>query len=195
MRRLPTQRRALETTNAIVQAAEELLIEQGYASTSTNAIAARAGVSIGSLYQYFADKAAIYHAVVERHRQEVKPLIFRALTQMAHPSVDFVERTLELMRELARMNAKNPRLMAAIDSELGWLEHERDHEVDVSAMVGEILRARYTQPQHQFEIVSRLLVMTVSQLSRWLVHGKPPHLDSEAFVLAAGKMLRALLPD
>ena len=62
-RRKPTQERAQATVQAILEATGELLVRDGYARTSTNAIARRAGVSVGSLYHYFDDKDAIIVAL------------------------------------------------------------------------------------------------------------------------------------
>ena len=58
-RKRPRQRRARETERAILIAAERVLVEEGPAAFNTNRVAERAGVSIGSLYQYFPNKAAI----------------------------------------------------------------------------------------------------------------------------------------
>lgn len=65
-RRTPTQERAQATVDAIVEATARILVEDGYSRASTNRIAARAGVSIGSLHHYFADKDALIGAVVAR---------------------------------------------------------------------------------------------------------------------------------
>ena len=59
MRKLPKQRRAALTVDAILEAAARILVETGYATASTNRIAERAGVGIGSLYEYFPGKEAI----------------------------------------------------------------------------------------------------------------------------------------
>ncbi|MBF2020791.1 MAG: TetR family transcriptional regulator [Hydrococcus sp. C42_A2020_068] len=67
MRRKPRQARSQEKVNRILDVAEELFIREGYNATTTNAIAARAQVSIGSLYQFFPDKAAILKALVTRY--------------------------------------------------------------------------------------------------------------------------------
>src|SRR5215470_1863040 len=65
-RRTPRQARSGETVSAIVEAAAQILEQGGLAAFNTNAVAERAGVSIGTLYQYFADKAALLRALGER---------------------------------------------------------------------------------------------------------------------------------
>ncbi len=67
MRRQPRQVRSQERVNRILNVAEELFASQGYAATTTNAIAARAQVPIGSLYQFFPDKTAILQALAQRY--------------------------------------------------------------------------------------------------------------------------------
>jgi len=65
-RRTPKQARSRATWEAIVEAASQILERGGAAALNTNAVAERAGVSIGTLYQYFADKRAILIAVARR---------------------------------------------------------------------------------------------------------------------------------
>lgn len=65
-RRIPRQARAAETVAAILEATAQVLEAGGLAALTTNAVAARAGVSIGTLYQYFDDKNAILLALARR---------------------------------------------------------------------------------------------------------------------------------
>ena len=65
-RKYPTQQRARATVDAIIEASAQLLIEQGHERLTTARAAHRAGVSVGSLYQYFPNKAALVAAVIER---------------------------------------------------------------------------------------------------------------------------------
>ena len=65
-RKQPRQRRAQETVDAILEAAARVFAERGHAAGTTNHIAAAAGVSVGSLYEYFPNKDAILVALVER---------------------------------------------------------------------------------------------------------------------------------
>ncbi|NEZ66833.1 TetR/AcrR family transcriptional regulator [Leptolyngbyaceae cyanobacterium CCMR0082] len=69
MRRQPKQARSQERVQHILDAAEQLFLEVGYESTTTRAIAARAKVSVGSLYQFFPDKKAILKALAIRYMQ------------------------------------------------------------------------------------------------------------------------------
>jgi AcrR family transcriptional regulator len=73
-RKRPRQRRATATVHAIVEAAARILSDQGEHALTTNRIARRAGVSVGSLYQYFPNKHAILRALVEREIERVERL-------------------------------------------------------------------------------------------------------------------------
>jgi AcrR family transcriptional regulator len=71
MRSVPRQARSQERVSQILAVAEQMFITEGYNATTTNAIAARAKVSIGSLYQFFPDKAAIVQALALRYTEEL----------------------------------------------------------------------------------------------------------------------------
>jgi AcrR family transcriptional regulator len=75
MRRRPRQVRSQERVNQILDVAEALFISEGYTATTTNAIATTAKVSIGSLYQFFPDKAAILKALAERYAVKLREVL------------------------------------------------------------------------------------------------------------------------
>ena len=69
-----------------MQAAAQVFARHGYAAGTTNRIADRAGVSIGTLYQYFPNKDAILIALIERHIQEGEELLRPLLSDLVeHP--------------------------------------------------------------------------------------------------------------
>jgi AcrR family transcriptional regulator len=72
MRRHPKQARSQERVNQILDVAEQMFIAEGYNATTTNAIAAKAHVSIGSLYQFFPDKEAIVQALTSRYLEALQ---------------------------------------------------------------------------------------------------------------------------
>ncbi|MGA2729960.1 MAG: TetR/AcrR family transcriptional regulator [Terracidiphilus sp.] len=67
MRKEPRQARAQVTVEAILEAAARILDRQGWERFTTNGVAETAGVSIGSLYQYFPNKLALVEAILQRH--------------------------------------------------------------------------------------------------------------------------------
>jgi AcrR family transcriptional regulator len=74
VRRSPSQSRSRDTVEAIVEAAAQVFERHGYAAGTTNRIAERAGVSIGSLYQYFPNKDSILVELTRRHIAEGRAL-------------------------------------------------------------------------------------------------------------------------
>jgi len=74
-RKTPRQARSLATVEVILDATARLLVDEGYEQATTNRIAERAGVSIGSLYQYFPNRESVVAAVAHRLKAGiVKPL-------------------------------------------------------------------------------------------------------------------------
>ena len=79
MRKEPRQARSKATVEAIVQAGARVLGDQGWAGFTTNKVAEVAGVSIGSLYQYFPDKLSLIEAVRSHHFEDVLRVIRKAM--------------------------------------------------------------------------------------------------------------------
>jgi AcrR family transcriptional regulator len=104
-RKSPEQDRSKATVEAIVEAAAHILIKHGYDAFTTNRVAEKAGVSIGSLYQYFPNKDALLSELMRRHVAEI-------------------ERGIEEMAELARTAP----LAEVI--RVGILQNVRSHQID-----------------------------------------------------------------
>lgn len=77
-RKTPVQSRSAMTVEAILEAAAHILEEEGFEGYTTNAIAARAGVSIGSLYQYFPNKDAVTAALVMEDARQLHDDVYAA---------------------------------------------------------------------------------------------------------------------
>ena len=71
MRKRPQQARSRDTVDVMVEAGAQVLARKGWAGFNTNEVAATAGVSIGSIYQYFPNKLALLDAIRLRHFEEV----------------------------------------------------------------------------------------------------------------------------
>ena len=108
--REPKQARSRALVARILSAAAELFAADGYERTTTNRVAAQAGVSVGSLYQFFADK----HALLEALQSEWTARLGAALDETleaGRPMLDVIDSVLEVH---ARLDAEQPGLLAVL---------------------------------------------------------------------------------
>jgi AcrR family transcriptional regulator len=87
-RRKPSQERAQITVEAMLDAVIKLLKRGGVSSITTNRIAETAGVSIGSVYQYFPNKRAIFIALHDRHIRQVDRVMERRMAESAEATLE-----------------------------------------------------------------------------------------------------------
>jgi len=109
-RKTPLQKRSLETVAVILEAAARVLELRGFEGFNTNAVAERAGVSIGSLYQYYPSKDALLSGLIER---EVATLLAAGDELVLIP--DCKAALLSYVRVSISHQMKRPRLARLID--------------------------------------------------------------------------------
>lgn len=107
-RKRPRQDRSRATVDSVLEATARVLVKRGFDGLTTNLVAETAGISIGSLYQYFPNKAAMVGALIEKHVEEMTSLVLGELTRVASlPMPQAIRRTVELM---IRAHAVQPEL-------------------------------------------------------------------------------------
>src|SRR5262249_32980811 len=120
-RKRAKQDRARTTVEAILTAAAHILVREGFAAASTNRIAERAGVSIGSLYQYFPGKEAIVAALLERHVRQMLDAAERGLERSASGPLRM--RAREMVRMMLDAHAVDPALHRVFMEEMPRFGH------------------------------------------------------------------------
>lgn len=103
----PTQERSRQTVATILDACSRLLISEGFYSITTDKIAKEAGVSIGSLYQFFGNKESVVQAVVKNLLEEDKRILaekMRAISPL--PADQRVRAMLEAAFDICRRNSE-----------------------------------------------------------------------------------------
>jgi AcrR family transcriptional regulator len=149
-RKSASQGRSRSTVDALIEATARVLVKEGYDKASTNRIAELAGVSIGSLYQYFPSKEALVAAVIDRHAQEVSQVTRNALIKVAARPIEVAAR--EFVSVAIDAHRVNPKLHGVLSEQIprvgrlenveaniregytmvrGYLEAHRD-EIDVA---------------------------------------------------------------
>ena len=115
-RKKPRQARARETVEVILAATARVLANEGHGKATTNRIAQVAGVSVGSLYQYFPNRDALFAALVERHAEEMWTLVETRLRGLAAKPVAAAVR--EMVVLVMQAHASNPRLHRALNEQV-----------------------------------------------------------------------------
>jgi AcrR family transcriptional regulator len=137
------QARSRATVDALVEATARILVHDGFEKASTNRIAEIAGVSIGSLYQYFPSKEALVAAVIERHNEEVMGIVRAALTEVADlPINKAVRKLVTVAIEAHRINPKLHRVLAEQIPRTGQLKDIEAFNREVQTLVRTYLESR-----------------------------------------------------
>lgn len=97
VRRVPTQERSKQRLERILEAADQVFAEVGYDAATTEQIAERAGSSIGSLYQFFPNKTALFEALCANYLERARKLFEELLEQSAAsaPWTELIDRTID----------------------------------------------------------------------------------------------------
>lgn len=111
-RKQPKQARSNELVQAILQAAVQVLAEEGAQRFTTARVAERAGVSIGSLYQYFPNKASILFRLQSDEWKETTDLLVRILDDRAQPALQRLRR---LVHAFIRSECEEASVRVALD--------------------------------------------------------------------------------
>jgi len=190
-RRQPRQRRALETMNAVLDAVVRILKREGAAAVTTNHIAEVAGISIGSLYQYFPDKHAIFAALHKRHIDEVDRLMESRLVQHAGSSLDELIRA--LMEAMIEAHTRDPELYEALATEVPHrADGTREFAVRLHGafLVAIASRTRGQKKRRELEKAAFIVANMVDSLAHGAVLRRPPRLSLEE---AKDEAVRAVL--
>ena len=141
-RKSASQARSRQTVEALLEATARVLIKEGYDKTSTNKIAAVAGVSIGSLYQYFPTKEALVAAVIDLHMHEMFGVVRDALVKVTTRPIEVAARELvSVMIEAHRVNPKLHRILVEQTPRTGQLENVEAVEREAYELVRAYLEA------------------------------------------------------
>ena len=145
-RRQAKQERSRATVDAVLEAATRVLLHEGYVAATTNRIAEVAGVSIGTLYQYFANREQVFDGVI---RRELEAFV-GALTAPPLDPEEGLERSLRRFLHVGVIAQRHgPELIRALDQVPGALFRRRLHAVEarVTALVRSLLEAHRDELQ------------------------------------------------
>jgi len=167
-RRRPKQRRAHQTVDAVLDAAVRVLKREGFNAITTNRIAEVAGVSIGSVYQYFPDKRAIFVALHQRHVDQIDRMVETKLIEHAASSLDDLVRA--MVEGMIEAHATDPELHELLLTEV---PHRADGTRDFAVRLHGAFRLAISSRGHELKRRRDLdkIVFIVTHMVEALSHG------------------------
>jgi AcrR family transcriptional regulator len=191
IRRVPMQMRAQVTVEAMLDSAIRLLKHEGASSITTNRIAETAGVSIGSVYQYFPNKRAIFIALHERHIRQVDRVLAQCLRTGDDAALEEIIASLLLC--MIQLHDADPELSVLLQTEV---PHSAEGTLGLSVRLYEPLRKmlasrpRELDPAGNLDMQSFFLSNMIETFGHAIVLHRPPGLSRAR---AKAETLKAIL--
>ncbi|MFO0696687.1 MAG: TetR/AcrR family transcriptional regulator [Polyangiales bacterium] len=194
-KRIPKQSRSIEKYEAIVRASSRIIEKGAFASASTHAIAKRAGVGVGTLYEYFDGKDDILRAVVEFESRTIWRRIEQRIPTWT--TMDGATAFEELVRELMDIAVERRGLVKVM---LGQVPDVMSQEPVVRLLgQGEVLvklllvREARTPNARRTDTNAFILVNSLAGLMLGVARGLPPSVTADDVAAQIGSLLRTLV--
>ena len=191
-RKTPTQGRAHFTVNAILEATAHILREEGYEQLNTNRVAARAGISIGSLYQYFSNKETLIAELRRQHFEDIRGEMEKAYRQAENLSFEAASRL--LIEASIKAHQIDPALHRIISTQTPALDLSEDDNSARSArkMIERFFHAHQDKLRTDLDVplAAHITYRLVESVTHAAVIDEPEILNHPEFV---NELLRMLL--
>jgi AcrR family transcriptional regulator len=161
-RKKPQQRRSRVTIDTIFEATIQVLLANGLDGITTIQVADRAGVSVGSLYQYFPNKRALMAAVVKRHVGEVADLTITACKSAHGKSMG--EMCAVMMNAFVDAKTRRPEVSRALYLPSAAVNADaivKEESIRCAQAVHDMLATASDAKFEQLQVVSRVLVGSI----------------------------------
>ena len=196
-RRLPRQSRAKDTVEVILQAAAALFVAQGYDGASTNRIAEAAGVSIGTLYQYFPSKDAVLLQLSRRHSERMQEVFARRFAQAgALPLPAAIRLIIQAELEAMLLDLPLQQVLFAQVHRSGLDTHIKQVQAQVTVLLRQALAERSNELRPlELELAPFILLHAIDGVCQAALRERPELVASEQFLTECTNLaLRYLSP-
>jgi AcrR family transcriptional regulator len=197
-RKPPVQSRSKITVEAILAAAAQVFESHGYAGGTTNRIAERAGVSVGTLYQYFPSKEALAVALLERHILETQGRLMEWVGHIVTENHTLRAAMADFVGGMLEVHVRRPRLQHILLEETPLPERVHrlllDAEHQAARTMAGLLRTYPEVRRGNLEHAAYVVIHTVEALThRFAAHPDDPAINRNELQEELVAMLAAYL--
>ena len=181
-RKHASQERSRATVDALIEATRRLLVREGFDKASTNRIAQEAGVSVGSLYQYYPGKEALVAAVIDRHNRDLMQVVRAALVEVAAlPIEEAIRRLVTVAIDAHRIDPRLHRVLAEQIPRTGRLEKVATFNREYYALVKDYLANHRDEMRAvDLDLAAFVCVTSIEALTHTAVLHRPDVLSDDA---------------
>lgn len=196
-RKQPRQARSKATVKAILEAAAQVFCRYGYAEGTTDRVAERAGVSIGSLYQYFPNKESLLLALANLHMEEGFDLLERLLQASAQQKPPLALILQRFVEALMKLHLQNPNLHRVLFNEAplppSFSKEKETREHELSLKIADLL-ASYKEVQvTNLPLASYVLVQAVEGLMHSYIIYPVAEIEADELIGEVVEMMHSYL--
>ena len=190
-RKKPRQERARHTVDMIAEAARRIISERGFKALTTNHVAELAGVSVGSLYQYFPNKHAIVREVFDRHRQQVAKVAAELVVEAQSLSLkDAIYRAMEIFAGPHLSTILFHKMLVTELNTYFTLEERKESIDRLIAGAEAWLKSRGDEVKRQdLALAAELVVQMMAGSIQGALEYRPHRLEEPAFVSEVTDMI------
>ena len=180
-RKSPVQARSTASVDAILQATIQVLLQLGKERLTTTKVALRAGVSVGTLYQYFPNKSALLQAALKRHMTEVDEAVTLVSKQQKDaPLRQMVTALINAFLEAKMRDAKASVALYSVSSDVDGARIVQQIGTRINKTIVRMLTTSSEQLTTDPELVAIMIQAAMAGVSRRLLESPSPekHLDT-----------------
>jgi AcrR family transcriptional regulator len=193
-RKLPAQERSKVTYDAILKATAQVLAAEGVDRVNTNRVAEVAGVSIGSLYQYFPNKEAMMQALIDSYSNRLVEHLSGYLQQLSQePAAGAIRSYVKAMLSLPREDPELHRAFVLVVFKLG---HASIRQLEEQLLF--IVRAYLETQKHRLipknlDLAAFILVTTVESVTNIALLKHPEYISTDEFEIELSSIITRYL--
>ncbi|MCU4709985.1 TetR/AcrR family transcriptional regulator [Acinetobacter pittii] len=166
-RKSPVQARSTATIEVLHEATIQVLLKEGIVKCNTTRIAERAGISVGSIYQYYPNRDSLLAAVLQRHLDSIAQRVEELCLKYEKTSIEII--IIALVDEIILAKLSNPeesKALYAISGERGGLDLSRRMNDRMLAAVSNLLESASDIEFDDSQIVAEVILGTIMGLIR-----------------------------
>lgn len=169
-RKTPVQARSNASVDAIREATIQVLLSVGKEKLTTTRVAQRAGVSVGTLYQYFPNKSSLLQAVLKEHLDKVYSAVAEACERgKGRPLAEMAELLAAAFLEVKMRRVEISRALYFISDDIGGIEIARHHGARGVKAIAEMLESSPERLREDAEILASTLMSAMAGVSRRMI--------------------------